>query len=180
MAGITGQLKIFARKDKGCKTSIELTDVVNRVLVLTSPILEKHQVSLEKEFPFGAKVIILGDALQLEQVLTNILYNAVDAMRNSREKRIRLSLSTDTYHVVLSCQDSGPGIDAGALEYLFDPFYTTKDIGEGLGLGLSISYGIINEMNGSIEAENSPEGGAVFTLRLPLAVQSEKNGDRNL
>jgi two-component system, NtrC family, C4-dicarboxylate transport sensor histidine kinase DctB len=126
-------------------------------------------VCLKKDLPARGKAIVLGNAMQLEQVMNNLVQNGLDAMKMSSRKCFQIQLFLEGDKAVLSFHDSGLGISEEALEFIFDPFYTTKDIGEGLGLGLSISYGIILEMDGSIKAENHPEGGALFVLRLPLA-----------
>lgn len=173
MATITGQLKTFARKSKGRRESVDLGRVINRVLTFTQLQFSDSQIILNTDLPADGEVIIEGDSLQLEQVLNNLIRNGLDAMKERRDKKFRIELKSAAGYAILSFHDSGPGISEEAQELLFDPFYTTKDIGEGLGLGLSISYGIVHEMNGTIQAGNHPEGGAVFTLRLPLAETSQ-------
>lgn len=169
MTSITRQLKTFASKSKGREEPVDLAEIVDRVLVFTGPQLEAGGIQVRTELPARGVAVVRGDGLQLEQVMTNLLRNGMDAMKHGSRKELWISLAAPDGQAVLSCRDSGPGITPEALEYLFDPFYTTKDIGEGLGLGLSISYGIVKEMNGTITAGNDPGGGAVFTLRLPLA-----------
>lgn len=177
MTSITRQLKTFARKSKGREEPVDLAEIVERVLVFTGPQLEAGHIMVQTELPPRGEAIVRGDSLQFEQVMTNLLRNAMDAMKNAARKEMRISLAASGDQVVLVCRDSGPGISHEALENLFDPFYTTKDIGEGLGLGLSISYGIVKEMNGTITAENDPEGGgAVFTLRLPRSASTHEGG----
>jgi len=173
MSNITGQLKTFARKSKSCLEPVDLVEVIDRVLLFMGPQLDANGVRLIKDLSAGGQAIVPGNAMQLEQVMTNLVHNGLDAMKTGNgQKCLRISLSLEGDQAVVSCHDSGPGISEEAQELLFDPFYTTKDIGEGLGLGLSISYGIVREMDGTIKAINHPEGGALFTLRLPLADSS--------
>lgn len=179
MANITGQLKIFARKKKGKVQPVDLVAAVNRSLAFIDPQLNEQGVSVRKDLPEAGKAVVLGDVMQIEQVMNNLIHNGLDAMRGVIDKRLHVELSVDGNDAVLSCHDSGPGISEEALEYLFDPFYTTKGIGEGLGLGLSISYGIIREMDGSIKAENHPEGGALFLVRFPLVDSMEHTPDED-
>ena len=169
MTGITGQLKTFARKSRGRREPVDLCEVVNHVLTFFTPQFEHIQVRVTRQLPEKGSAMVFADELQLEQVLNNIVSNSLDAMKDRTPRMLRITLTTSSDFAFLSCRDSGKGIDEKALDLLFDPFFTTKDIGEGLGLGLSISYGIVREMDGTIKAENHPEGGALFTLQLPLA-----------
>ena len=173
MSNITRQLKTFARKGERSRELVDLAEVIDRVLTFMGPQLEQEKVTLEKDLPGLGKAMVSGDVMQLEQVMNNLVHNSLDGMKESQGKYFRIHLSLENDHALLSCRDSGSGILEEALEFLFDPFYTTKGIGEGLGLGLSISYGIIREMDGSIKAENHPEGGALFTIKLPLACSTD-------
>ncbi len=174
MMAITGQLKTFARKSSSPRESVDLTAVVEKVLSFLTPQLALQGITVQKHFQTGEEQPVLGDALQLEQVISNLIQNGVDSMGNQDqienpvEKKLQLTLKQSDNQVQLAIQDNGPGIADEALESLFEPFFTTKEIGQGLGLGLSISYGIIIELGGTITAENVVEGGAMFTLSLPL------------
>ncbi len=169
MGGITGQLKTFARKSRGRREPQDLVTVLSRVLSCLAPQLTAQGVSLYQDLPPAGTAVVAGDGPQLEQVLNNVLQNALDAMAGCHDPALSLHLSATDGEAVLLCRDSGPGIAAEALDALFEPFVTTKEIGRGLGLGLSITYGIVREMDGTIRGQNHPDGGAVFTLRLPLA-----------
>jgi len=120
---------------------------------------------------------VLGDALRLEQVLVNLLRNGLDAMADSERRRLSVELAAADGAAEVRVSDTGHGIDAAHLDQLFDPFFTTKDVGEWVGLGLTISYGIVADMGGSIRAANNADGGATFTLRLPLAAETPGPGD---
>jgi len=112
----------------------------------------------------------LGDPHQLMQVFLNLIVNAEQGIRETREKgtlRIRTGKSDNS--VWVSFHDDGPGIPKENLPSIFDPFYTTKRPGRGTGLGLSICKSVVKEHNGSIEAANASDGGAVFTVTLPAA-----------
>jgi len=169
MTTLTSQLKTFARKNKGREEPIDLVAVIDRVFAFTDPQLQQNGITVIKKMVARGKAIILGDAFQLEQVINNLLNNGQDAMETTADKTIRIDLTIENDHVILSCHDNGPGLPEDILEHLFDPFFTTKDVGCGLGLGLSITYGIVQEMNGTISAANHHKGGAVFTLHFPLA-----------
>lgn len=168
MAKITGQLKTFASKSRAQRQTVDLVQVIERVVQFTRPQLESKDISLTVHIAHKSKAMVKGDSLQLEQVMSNLIHNAQDAVKQSPSKDIRLTLTTTQTRVVVALADSGPGIAQEAVDFLFDPFFTTKDIGEGLGLGLSISYGIVQDMDGMISALNLKEGGAQFTIDLPL------------
>jgi two-component system C4-dicarboxylate transport sensor histidine kinase DctB len=108
-------------------------------------------------------------------VLVNLIRNAVDAMHNSAKKILEIKLRRTENHLELCVRDSGPGIAQDHMDELFDPFFTTKEIGQGLGLGLSISYRIVDDLGGSIRAANNADVGATFTVRLPLLSEEEQN-----
>jgi two-component system, NtrC family, C4-dicarboxylate transport sensor histidine kinase DctB len=119
--------------------------------------------------------LVLADQARLEQVLVNLLRNALDAVAARNNRLITISLGEDEEHVLLSVRDTGPGITEEDLPRLFDPFFTTKEVGEGLGLGLSISYGIVQGFGGRIWAGNHSDGGAVFTVALRRAPEPERD-----
>ena len=108
---------------------------------------------------------VLGDQVEFEQVLINLLNNAVEAMGDGDSLRLVSRLRANC--VIVAVADSGKGIRAQDLDSIFDPFFTTKKLGEGTGLGLSISYGIVQNMGGHIEVDSRPGEGATFTVVLP-------------
>ena len=167
IAGLTGHLKTFARKSPaGLSERLRLSDVLEQALQLLAPRLRSEQVQLHSEIDTEARV--LGDAIRLEQVLLNLLNNALDAMADSTVRQLQIRIERQAEQCLLSIADSGGGIASEALGHVFEPFFTTKPVGAGLGLGLAVSYGIVRELGGSLEAANG-EQGAVFTLRLPAA-----------
>ena len=167
LAGLTGHLKTFARKSPaGLSLRLRLVEVLEQALQLLGPRLRSEQVELRGELEREAWV--MGDGNRLEQVLLNLLNNALDAMAGAERRVLTLGLERQGEDWLLSLADSGGGIAAADLARVFEPFFTTKPVGEGLGLGLAVSYGIVRELGGSLEAGNG-EQGAVFTLRLPVA-----------
>jgi two-component system C4-dicarboxylate transport sensor histidine kinase DctB len=115
--------------------------------------------------------MVMGDALRLEQVLINLMRNAVDATRTVNAPQIDLILTQgDT--VTLTVRDNGSGIDD--IDKVFEPFHTSKKPGEGVGLGLAISSGIIADHGGRLTARNLPEGGAAFDIALPVVADAGK------
>lgn len=167
IAGLTGHLKTFARKSPaGLSERLRLSDVLEQALQLLAPRLRSEQVAVCSEIDEGA--LVLGDAIRLEQVLLNLLNNALDAMAGVPLRQLQIRIERQAEQCLLSIADSGGGIASEALGHVFEPFFTTKPVGAGLGLGLAVSYGIVRELGGSLEAANG-EQGAVFTLRLPAA-----------
>ncbi len=114
---------------------------------------------------------VLGDPIRLEQVLVNLLRNALDAVAERPRPQVRVSLAQEGEHWLLEVADNGGGIADEHLDQVFDPFFTTKPVGEGLGLGLAVSSAIVQAQGGSLAARNGGEG-AVFALRLPAAPES--------
>jgi two-component system, NtrC family, C4-dicarboxylate transport sensor histidine kinase DctB len=113
-------------------------------------------------------VVVQADRLRLEQVIINLLRNAIDATRDRTDPQVDIILSAGET-ATLTVRDNGTGI--ADLDNLFEPFYTTKKPGEGVGLGLAISSGIITDLGGRLTARNADGSGAVFEVQLPLAGQ---------
>jgi two-component system sensor histidine kinase HupT/HoxJ len=111
---------------------------------------------------------VVGRKGPVHQIMVNLVQNAVDVMADLEEPRLEIKGRIEGSSAIVEVRDHGPGITPDAMERLFEPFFTTKKIGEGTGLGLYVSYGLAEELGGKLEAENHAEGGALFTLRLPL------------
>ncbi|SDS43127.1 two-component system, NtrC family, C4-dicarboxylate transport sensor histidine kinase DctB [Pseudomonas sp. Z003-0.4C(8344-21)] len=166
MAALTGHLKTFARKSpSGLRERLDLATVVDQALQLLDARLRDEQVSLVLHLTRPAWV--RGDAIRLEQVLINLLRNALDAMHGKPCKRLEIRLQADEQLWHLSVSDNGGGIAEEHLAQIFDPFFTTKPVGDGLGLGLAVSFAIVHESGGRLSAENG-DAGAVFSLTLPI------------
>jgi len=167
---IVRNLLTFARKAPAERERVDLTDVLQRTLLLMSYDLRLKDVTLEREF---APVLpdVLGDRHALQQVVLNLLTNAAQAVAGNppdRPRTVRASTWFDG-RVHLRVQDSGPGIPDDVARQLFTPFFTTKEPGQGTGLGLSISYSIIETHGGRIAVEHPEGGGAAFHVDFPPA-----------
>jgi PAS domain S-box-containing protein len=168
-ADIVQNLTYFSRPPAPGKSAINLVEVVERTLNLHAYSLRKNNITIDFLKTPGVPMA-LGDPHQLMQVFLNLILNAEQAIREARDRgtlRIRMGRSGNLAWV--SFHDDGPGIPKENLPSIFDPFYTTKRPGRGTGLGLSICKSVMKEHNGSVEAANAPDGGAVFTVSLPVA-----------
>ena len=165
MGAIIGQLKGFARKDETV-APVELARSVRASAFLLESEFRRHDVSLDIDAVDGLKVS--GDSVRIEQVLINLLRNALDAVETGERREVAIRLERDGDYALVSISDSGAGIPEQVAAHLFEPFYTTKPSGKGLGLGLAISSSIVQAMNGQLAAHNQLGGGARFELRLPL------------
>jgi PAS domain S-box-containing protein len=168
-AEIVQNLTYFSRPPAPGKSRINLTEVVERTLNLHAYSLRKNNITID--FLKDAAVpYALGDPHQLMQVFLNLILNAEQAIREVHEKgTLRIRMGHADNSVWVSFHDDGPGIPKENLPSIFDPFYTTKRPGRGTGLGLSICKSVMKEHNGSVEATNAPDAGAVFTVTLPMA-----------
>jgi two-component system C4-dicarboxylate transport sensor histidine kinase DctB len=166
MASITGHLKTFARKSEpGHPEPVLVDQAVEGTLFLLESQIKAAGIRIEKQV--APELWVLGHAVQLEQVILNLVRNSLDAVADQDDAWIRIAgrASADTVFIVVS--DNGPGISRDQISKIFDPFFTTKSVGKGLGLGLSISYGIVQDFGGEIHAGNRAEGGAELTVELP-------------
>jgi hypothetical protein len=149
------------------KDRFDLNEAVNEVIVLARGEITKNGVSVDTHLTEGA-LPVEGDRVQLQQVILNLIVNAVEAMGSVREGPRELSISTEQAQangVLLAVRDSGPGIDAKHLERVFEAFYTTKS--SGVGMGLSICRSIVEAHGGRLWAEANKPRGAVFQFTLP-------------
>ncbi|KWR87465.1 sensor histidine kinase [Cupriavidus sp. IDO] len=169
MGRITGALKSFARKGGNGKRSAVLAEAVDNALFLLDTRVEAAHPDLQRDI--DPSLAVACDPNRLEQVLVNLIGNALDAVAGRAAPVISLHTSVTGDMVHLTVRDNGQGLSEEAFSRLFEPFFTTKPAGEGLGLGLTLSAGILNENGGSLSATNHPDGGACFTLVLPLARQ---------
>lgn len=168
MAEIAKTLKGFTRKSGTDIKPVSLRQVVDEATLLLQPQIKQSSVRLDIAMP-REDIIVKGGRIRLEQVVINLLSNALDAVAGTARPQVRLELHRDRETAVLTVSDNGQGIDTEDLPQIFDPFYTTKDVGAGLGLGLSIAYKIVHDFSGSLKAANRDGGGAEFTMRLPVA-----------
>ncbi len=165
---ISGHLKTFARKSSGQMAPVPLKPAITSALSLMEKGSDMDGVEIRVNLP-PQEVCVLGDRIRLEQVLINLFSNALDAMKKVSARRLEIEAQLGEQTIHLRVRDSGSGISEQTLGQIFDPFFTTKEVGEGLGLGLSITYGIIKDWGGAVRARNHEGGGAEFVLELPRA-----------
>ncbi|ELI5718656.1 sensor histidine kinase [Vibrio fluvialis] len=165
MAKISEQLKSFARKSSSDeKADVQIYPIVVYAKELMQPQFKSHYIELNIQTP-QEPVWASVNPIQLEQVLINLLTNAMQALDGQESRKVAMTLLSDSDGTLIHVDDNGPGIGQDKMAHLFEPFFTTKQ--NGLGLGLSISQQIIQSMNGDLTASVSPLGGARFTIHLP-------------
>jgi len=178
MARIIRELLDFARRGAVRKEPQSLANLARQTTTLLQPIADKRGVEIVVSAP-DEELVAEVDAGQLQQAITNLAMNGMDAMRDGGRLEIAVSKivarppaelggGAPTPCAAIAVRDSGPGIEPGVLEQVFEPFFTTKSVGEGTGLGLSVSYGIVREHGGWISVESLPGHGACFTVFLPM------------
>jgi two-component system NtrC family sensor kinase len=164
---IVNRLLDFSRQSLGQQKLFDLNEVINRVVELISHQAFFHNIKVVRHLDPDLPQII-GDPGQLQQVFTNLLLNAADAMTGSGSITIATKPAFRREGVVLSFKDTGTGIPPDIIDKIFEPFFTTKPPGKGTGLGLSIVYGVIQRHGGTIDADSRPGDGTTFIIRLPL------------
>ncbi|MEY3002887.1 MAG: hypothetical protein RLZZ491_63 [Pseudomonadota bacterium] len=167
MAAISKHLRNFARRPQDKTGPVPIRAVIEDALELMGPQLAKSGVRVT-DLATGADLWVMGGRVRLQQVIVNLIGNALDAMEGQPRRDITLSLTQAEGRCRLDVRDTGPGLSEAALGQAFDPFFTTKAPGKGLGLGLSISYNIVRDFNGRLLAANHPDGGAIFTVELDV------------
>lgn len=169
---VNGMLE-FARKQDYKFQQVDMGEVLEKALLLVGYRLESSRIAVRKDIPRGLPKI-WGSANHLEQVLVNLIINAIDSIEENCfadgycERWLKFSINTHDGNLELSVHDSGKGIPSDKLDRIFDPFYTTKQIGKGTGLGLALSLNIIRAHNGQIDVQSRPGQGATFTISLPV------------
>jgi two-component system C4-dicarboxylate transport sensor histidine kinase DctB len=164
MVAITRQLKSYARKGTEALEPVDLRQCLSAALTMMEPQLKVSVVKITRALP-RQPVMVMADRLRLEQVIINLLRNALDATKDVVKPQIDLILVSGTQGVI-TVRDNGPGIKD--FNSIFEPFYTTKKPGEGVGLGLAISSKIMADLGGRLTAQNAPGGGAEFEMQLPV------------
>ncbi|TWU18363.1 sensor histidine kinase [Allorhodopirellula heiligendammensis] len=171
MTVIIRQLLDFARQKPSAHHLLELNDLVGQTCEVLRPLAAKSNVEMIVDLP-DEIVSIDGDPAQVQQVLTNLITNAVAAMPNGGVVTVTLAQRADdlvqNQLAEIRVTDGGVGIDPQDVERIFEPFYTTKDVGQGTGLGLSIAYGIVREHGGNLRFDRAPERGSQFTVTFPV------------
>lgn len=165
---ITKHLKAFARVAGTELTPVCLDAVVQDAIeLMSSQIIDQH-CTLDYQTN-SASFYVLAEPIRLEQVMVNLISNAVDALSSAPVKQLSIKVYELDDKIMIDVSDTGIGIEESQLEQIFDPFFTQKEVGQGLGLGLSISYNIVQDFGGQIRVSSTPEAGSRFTLELKKA-----------
>jgi two-component system, NtrC family, C4-dicarboxylate transport sensor histidine kinase DctB len=165
---ITKHLKAFARVAGTELTPVCLDTVIQDAIeLMSSQIIEQH-CTLDYQAN-SASLYVLAEPIRLEQVMVNLISNAVDALSSAPVKQLSIKVYEQDDRIMIDVNDTGIGIEESQLEQIFDPFFTQKEVGQGLGLGLSISYNIVQDFGGQIRVSSTPEAGSRFTLELKKA-----------
>ncbi|WP_162844942.1 sensor histidine kinase [Pontivivens insulae] len=168
MAQLSRSLANFARKPGEGLEDTSVAKVVEEALGLLEARLDRAGVTVELGGDFANAVARAGD-IRLQHVLMNLIGNALDATEGQDGARIWLDVEQTAQSVILRVSDNGPGVPEQLRAQVFDPFYTTKDVGRGIGLGLSITFNIVTDFGGTIRVDDGPEGGAMFVVTLDRA-----------
>ncbi|MES9860890.1 MAG: ATP-binding protein [Candidatus Thiodiazotropha sp. LLP2] len=165
ISNIVLDLRRYSGVQKEQAESFDLHQVINTAIHW---VVKAAREQLEVECDLKGELQITGRQGQVHQILINLLQNAIDVMEGEQKPRLTIQCVKDKESALVSVKDEGAGIPKQDLKKIFDPFFTTKAVGKGTGLGLYISYGLARDMGGDLMAENHPQGGAIFTLKLPL------------
>lgn len=165
MDRIIKNLRTYARDESISMRPVVVELPLKESLTLLQNRILNEAIGIDLQLPDESPSVMAGD-VRLQQVFVNIISNAFDSMRNSPQKDLSIRVSEQGEQVLVSFADSGPGVPEALRAHVFDPFYSTKSVGEGMGLGLSITYGIVDQFGGKIEISDGPDGGAVFTVIL--------------
>lgn len=165
---ITKHLKAFARVAGTERTPVCLNTVLQDAIeLMSSQIIDQH-CTLDYQAS-STSFYVLAEPIRLEQVMVNLISNAVDALSSAPVKQLSIKVYEQDNKIMIDVSDTGIGIDESQLEQIFDPFFTQKEVGQGLGLGLSISYNIVQDFGGQIRVSSTPDAGSRFTLELKKA-----------
>jgi len=175
-SGVIKHVRDFARQSEPVHSRVKINDPINDVFKVLGHQLKVHDVEVKLDLdPDIAD--ILAEHNRLEQVFINLVSNAIDAMDekdnrpeiSDKTKRLTIRSFNVNNHVCVQVTDSGIGMSEEVKNKIFEPFYTTKKVGKGTGLGVSISYGIVQDYKGSIEIESEIGKGTTFTIKFPQA-----------
>ncbi len=167
MARLSKHLTSFARKPKDTVEPVSLDAVIAETLTLLQARIEGAGARIDNRIPSG--IMVMGGQTRLQHVFMNLIGNALDATAQGGDPAITLRSDNSGAALRVIVEDNGPGVPQDALENIFDPFFSTKEPGKGLGLGLSISFNIVRDFDGHLNVENRPEGGARFIVTLQQA-----------
>jgi len=164
---VTHRLLGFARRMDPIQEDININEVLNQTVTFLENEARYRSIEINTDFQKNLP-FVASDSAQLQQVFLNIIDNAIDAIGKDGRITIRTRATSDPDEVAITISDTGPGISKEKLDKIFDPFFTTKKVGEGTGLGLTISFSIIQKLGGRINVESQEGHGAKFIINLPL------------
>jgi two-component system NtrC family sensor kinase len=162
----------FSRQRKSNKTLYDVNKVLRQCLSLLENQAIFQNIEMQKSLADNVPLTVL-DPSQLERVFMNIIINAAEAMDGKGRLAVSTKFDPERGMIEVTFADSGPGISQENLKKIFSPFFTTKDAGHGVGLGLAISYGIIKDHKGNISVSSRASGGATFAVQLPVIAEAE-------
>jgi two-component system sensor histidine kinase PhcS len=165
VSSIVTDLRSFSHPDSSSAHVVDVYDAVQNAVRLMGKELKDAGVDLEAEMPRFLHV--MGDRNQIIQILINLIQNAIDATKATEQPCITITAQEDPSRIAVQVTDNGCGIPPENLPKVFDPFFTTKDVGEGMGMGLSVSYRMMHQMRGGIDVASEPGTGTTFTLWFP-------------
>ncbi len=176
-AGIIKHMRDFARQSEVVRTKVNINDPIKDVFSVLGHQLKVHQIELELDLDPDVPYI-MAEHNRLEQVFINLVTNAVDAMDEKGKKLghqkwsrlLKIKSFCENNQVVVSVSDTGTGMPQEVIDKIFEPFFTTKDVGKGTGLGVSISYGIVKDYDGTINVESKVGKGTTFELMFPGSI----------
>jgi len=168
MAGLTGHLKTFSRKETEISIRSDLVHILQNALELSRHLVDAGRLVIEVEWP-DRSINVVGNPIHIEQVLINLISNAADAMEDVEKPLLRIGFAVNERENTIAFTDIGTGIEPEVAETLFDPFVTTKAPGRGLGLGLSISFGLMVDIGGRLEFQSIRGAGSTFNAIFPIA-----------
>ena len=171
---IVEDLLNFARTSRSRKERLDIHPVIDDVIGFVRHHSNLERIKIETHFASGIPLVLM-DEKKIKQVLINLLMNAIHAVTPEGTIRIATGVRAKSNRVIVEFSDTGHGIAKENLSRVFDPFFTTKPTGEGTGLGLSVSYGIIKAHNGNVTVDSDPGSGATFTIQLPLSPESKSD-----
>lgn len=169
----TDELRLFSRPGDLQMQSVHLTEVINKSLSLIAQSHDHHAVIIEEDFEGNDTAQVTGHDHRLEQVITNLVSNALTALVNTSNPKIMIHIKDDGQNWIIDITDNGPGFGIRDPKRLFEAFYTTKSEQQGMGLGLAISAAIVEEHHGKIWAAQNPQGGAIFYVSLPKTMPAK-------
>jgi two-component system NtrC family sensor kinase len=171
---IVEDLLSFSRKSETERKMLDIHRIINDVIAFVQHHSNIEHIAIKKDFSPSVKSLLF-DEKKIKQVLINLLMNAIHAVGNKGNIGISTELNGSKGNLIIKVIDDGHGIEPGHLKKIFDPFFTTKPTGEGTGLGLSVSYGIIQNHGGRIHVESESGEGTVFSVVLPTALSPQED-----